>query len=475
MSVSLRSRITPAPGHPSVAERAAAGKAARAAMPRSRHAELVLAPGRDPVGLIEREGEGRLADLLPIRHARMNQSALAFYRGTASLMAGDLFASPSAGLNVQLCGDAHLSNFGVFGSPDRALVFDLNDFDETLPGSFDWDVKRLAASFALTGRALGIALATRREIVLEAVGWYRRAIRDFADLGNLGVWYSRLDAAQIDRMVSAIRGTRSGRAFEQAATKARSRDHTRAVGRLTEVVAGKLRFVSRPPLIVPIDEFIPADRDRDQVEEQLNELLRRYRRSLQQDRRKLLDQYRYVDLAHKVVGVGSVGTRCWMALFVGKDDADPLVLQVKEASPSVLEAFAGKSRYPNAGQRVVEGQRLMQAASDIFLGWIRNQAGLDGNVRDFYFRQLWDWKGSIDVETVDAEGLRAYARMCGWTLARAHARSGDRVALASYLGKTDVFDKAVATFAESYADVAGADYAAFGQAVESGRLPVGQA
>ena len=444
-------------------------------MPRSRHAELVLAPGRDPVGLIEREGEGRLADLLPIRHARMNQSALAFYRGTASLMAGDLSASPSAGLDVQLCGDAHLSNFGVYGSPDRALVFDLNDFDETLPGSFDWDVKRLAASFALTGRALGIAVDTRREIVLEVVGWYRRAIREFAELGTLAVWYSRLDAAQIDRMVSAIRGTRSARAFEQAAAKARSKDHTRAVGRLTEVVDGKLRFVSRPPLIVPIDEFIPADRDRNEVEEQLNELLRRYRRSLQQDRRRLFDQYRYVDLAHKVVGVGSVGTRCWMALFVGKDDGDPLVLQVKEASQSVLEAFAGKSRYANAGQRVVEGQRLMQAASDIFLGWIRNQAGLDGNVRDFYFRQLWDWKGSVDVETVDAAGLRAYGRMCGWTLARAHARSGDRVALASYLGKTDVFDKAVAAFAESYADVAEADYAAFGRAVESGRLPATQA
>ena len=477
MSLALRIETQRRP-HLSVAERTAIGKAERATMPRVRHEEVTLDAGRDPVGQIELEGNGRLADLLPIRHARMLASPLAFYRGTASLMARDLASCSSSSLRVQLCGDAHLSNFGGFASPDRALVFDLNDFDETLPGPFEWDVKRLAASFELAARHHELPQRARRSVVLDLVCAYRRAMRDFATMTNLQVWYSRLDAARFSEVLDAQEETRNRRAFRdtalKAASKARTKDSARALARLTELVDGERRFVSRPPLIVPVDEFAPAEHDRSELEAAIKELLLRYRRTLQHDRRVLFDQYRYVDLAHKVVGVGSVGTRCWIVLLLGKDDEDALVLQVKEASASVLEPYAGKSRYANAGQRVVEGQRLMQAASDIFLGWIRNQAGFDGNVRDFYVRQLWDWKGGVDIDTVDPAVLVPLANVCGWTLARAHARSGDRVAIASYLGKAEVFDKAVAAFASSYADIAEQDFAHFGQAADAGRLAVGE-
>jgi uncharacterized protein (DUF2252 family) len=447
--------------HASVAERVELGKRARARAPRSAHAQLDLAAGRDPVTLIDREDEGRLADLVPIRHERMQASPLSFYRGTASLMAGDLASTPQSGLRVQLCGDAHLSNFGAYASPDRALVFDLNDFDETLPGPFEWDVKRLAASFEIAGRHHGLAPKARRELVLTTVGWYRRTMRELAGLSNLAVWYSRLDAARMEEMLSALRGTTTERNLERAGAKAREKDSTRALGRLTEIVDGERRIVSRPPLIVPVDEFVPEADRRQDLEETLRDLLRRYRRSLQHDRRVLLEQYHYVDLAHKVVGVGSVGTRCWIVLLLGRDDGDALVLQVKESSASVLEPYLARARFANHGQRVVEGQRLMQAASDIFLGWIRNPAGFDGNERDFYVRQLWDWKGSFDVDTASASGLEAYAHVCGWTLARAHARSGDRIAIASYLGKGDVFDRSVAEFADAYAEVAEGDHRAF--------------
>ena len=460
MTQTLRNS-TPRVAHLTVAERAEAGKQARAKTPRTAHAQLVLDPGRDPVARIHLEDEGRIAELVPIRHERMKASAFAFYRGTASLMAGDLASTPRSGLRVQLCGDAHLSNFGAYASPDRALVFDLNDFDETLPGPFEWDVKRLATSFEIAGRHRDLPPAERRTLALTAVETYRTTMRELAASSNLGVWYSRMDAARMNEMFRKLRDTKAERAFREAGEKARAKDSARALGRLTEDVDGEPRFVSRPPLIVPVDEFIPDERAREEVEEAIRELLRRYRRTLQGDRRVLLESYRFVDLAHKVVGVGSVGTRCWIALFLGRDPSDALVLQIKEASTSALEPFLGRAGFTNHGQRVVEGQRLMQAASDIFLGWIRNPSGFDGKPRDFYVRQLWDWKGGFEIDTAPTAALSPYALICGWTLARAHARSGDRIAIASYLGKSDVFDSAVADFAAAYADVAEADHRAF--------------
>jgi uncharacterized protein (DUF2252 family) len=452
---------TPRVAHPPAAERVEAGKKARGATPRTAHATLELASGRDPVAQIREEDEGRLVDLVPIRHERMCASPFAFYRGTASLMGGDLASSPRSSLRVQLCGDAHLSNFGAYASPDRALVFDLNDFDETLPGPFEWDVKRLATSFEIAGRHRDLTPATRRKLVLTAVASYRETMRELAAISNLGVWYSRMDVARMHEMFGNLRDTKAGRAFQEAGAKARSKDSARALGRLTEMVDGEPRFVSRPPLIVPLQEFVSDEQQRNEVEETIRELLRRYRRTLQGDRRVLFEQYRYVDLAHKVVGVGSVGRRCWIALFLGRDASDALVLQIKEASTSALEPFLGRAGFTNHGQRVVEGQRLTQASSDIFLGWIRNPAGFDGNQRDFYVRQLWDWKGGFEIETAPNAALAPYALICGWTLARAHARSGDRIAIASYLGKSDAFDKAVADFAFAYADVAEADHLAF--------------
>jgi uncharacterized protein (DUF2252 family) len=456
--------------HPSLAERAAAGKAARSRAPRTSHGDLAGRPDRDPVGQIERENEGRLQELVPIRHGRMLASPFAFYRGTASLMAADLAAAPHTGLRVQLCGDAHLSNFGAFASPDRTLVLDLNDFDETLPGPFEWDVKRLAASFELAGRHRGFDAALREASVLRSVASYRNAMRGFAEVGNLAVWYARLDASAIvDRLVAAG-DARRARRLERAVEKAQVRDSARALTRLTEVVDGEVRLLSQPPLLVPIGELAGPELDPEALRWTLFDLLRRYRQSLQADRRRLLESYRLVDAARKVVGVGSVGTRCWVVLLLGRDDADPLVLQVKEAGPSVLEQHLGRSTYGNAGRRVVEGQRLMQAASDIFLGWIHNPAALEGGSRDFYVRQLWDWKASVDVESIEPEGLLAYAEVCGWTLARAHARSGDRVAISAYLGKSDVFDQAVGRFAVACADRAEADFAALAAAVADGRV-----
>jgi uncharacterized protein (DUF2252 family) len=454
----------------SVAERVALGKEERRHAPRGTLATLTPPHDRDVPALVAAEEEGRVPELLPIRHERMLASVLAFYRGTAGLMAGDLAAGPSSALEVQLCGDAHLSNYGVYAAPDRQLVFDLNDFDQTLPGPFEWDVKRLAASFEVAARGCGLAPAARRAIALEVVGGYRRSMRDLAERTNLEVWYARLEATTIASMLHELRETSTGRVFSEAARRARSRDSLRALTRLTEVVDGKRRIVSQPPLVVPIGELVPAEIDRVELEQTIVSLVRAYRRTLALDRRYLLEAYAYVDLARKVVGVGSVGTRCWVMLLAGRDESDALVLQVKEAGRSVLEPFLGESRFANCGQRVVEGQRLMQAASDPFLGWVRNRAGLDGRERDFYVRQLWDWKGSIEVEQADAELLTHYARICAWTLARAHARSGDRVAIASYLGKADVFDRAIADFASAYADVAESDFRELARARDAGRL-----
>src|SRR4051812_3130403 len=459
-------RKRPAPViHLSVAERVAQGKAARAAVPRSAVAEFDRAPSSiDPVGLLEQQATTRVAELVPIRYGRMLTSPFAFFRGAALIMASDLAATPRSGLTVQACGDAHMSNFGTFGSPERSLLFDVNDFDETLPGPWEWDLKRLAASLTVAGRERGFSAKQRATVVRAAAEGYRNQMRLLAGKSNLEVWYSRID---VDKALVDLHKTMtSGEQKRTAKTlaKARTRDSMQAFAKLTHLVDGEPRIISDPPLIVPIEEL--AD---DMAEAELNELLRVYRRTLQTDRRRLLEQFRLVHVARKVVGVGSVGTRAWIALLLGRDNADPLFLQVKEAQASVLEGFARKSTFSNQGERVVAGQHLMQAASDIFLGWIRVE-GLDGVRRDFYFRQLRDWKGSIDPETMIPDGMARYAQVCGWTLARAHARSGDRIAIDAYLGSSDAFDQALAAFAETYADQNELDYDALRRAVKDGRL-----
>jgi uncharacterized protein (DUF2252 family) len=383
-------------------------------------------------------------------------------------MAADLAATPTSGLHAQLCGDAHLSNFGVFGSPERRLVFDLNDFDETLPGPWEWDVKRLAASLAVAGRDNGYADAQRRTIILGAAA-YRTAMASFAGMGNLAVWYAHLDVDEVLPRVEAALDRRRVKALRRNLAKVRTRDSVQAFAKFTDQQPGEPRIVSQPPLIVPLQELLPEAVDREDLTERLAGLLGSYRRTLETDRRHLLEQFRLVQIARKVVGVGSVGTRAWIGLLLGRDGQDPLFLQLKEAQTSVLERFAGVSEYPSHGQRVVVGQRLMQAASDIFLGWDR-MTGLDGQERDFYLRQLRDWKASVDVEVILPKGMAVYARMCGWTLARAHARSGDRIAIASYLGNSDAFDRAIADFAETYADQNARDYQALVDAVNAGKV-----
>jgi uncharacterized protein (DUF2252 family) len=399
-------------------------------------------------------------------------SPFTFYRGAASLMAHDLAATPRAGLKAQLCGDAHLSNFGGFASPSRELVFDINDFDETLPGPFEWDVKRLAASFEIAGRDRGFDDGARRATVLTVVRAYRESMQAFAAMNNLGVWYSRLNVTDMLASLRKQKATKQAKAMELGVAKARTKDSMKAFAKLTHEVDGEPRIISDPPLIVPVAELAESmGLARDEVIAGVLELYRGYRRTLQPDRRALLESFRYVDLARKVVGVGSVGTRCWILLLLGRDDGDPLFLQVKETGPSALEPWLGRSQYRHHGQRVVEGQRLMQAASDIFLGWIRNKEALDGGgQRDFYVRQLWDWKTSVNLETIEPRGLELYAQACGSTLARAHARSGDRIAIAAYLGKGDVFDRALADFAVAYADQNERDHTTLVQAVRDGRI-----
>jgi uncharacterized protein (DUF2252 family) len=423
----------------------------------------------DPVQILASQDVTRVPELVPIRHGRMLASPFAFYRGAAAVMAADLAACPSSGLEVQLCGDAHLSNFGVFMAPDRRLIFDINDFDETNPGPFEWDVKRLAASFAAAGRALGLKNSRRRAAIAAAAAGYRNEIRRLARMRDLDVWYARADIETLERMLDSI-STRQRKTFEKQAAKAERKDSMRAFSKLTRSDGDQLRIRSDPPLIVPVDELLQDGDDPTVVEAHIRGLIEAYRGTLTPDVRELADRYHYVDLAHKVVGVGSVGTRCWIVLLLGHDRNDPLFLQVKEAGPSVLAQFAGRGRYRNQGRRVVEGQRLMQAASDVLLGWISAEGVIDGKPRDFYVRQLWDGKGSAQIDTMDSEGLRLYATLCGETLARGHARSGDRIAIASYLGGGDGFDKAICDFAHSYADQNERDYAAFEAAVHSGRL-----
>jgi uncharacterized protein (DUF2252 family) len=481
--------------HPSVEERRADGQQARNIMPPSVHAKWRPAADRaDPVALLEEQNVTREPDLVPVRHGRMMVSPFTFYRGAAKIMAADLSDTPTAGLNVQLCGDAHLSNFGVFASPERKLLFDLNDFDETLPGPFEFDVKRMAASFTIAARNNAFSKADTKVATLAAVTAYREAMADFAQMSTMDVWYAHLDE---DTLMAAVRGAVSettaeakaakkapkaaraeaaqkeqlaktaAKRAEKTREKARTRDSLQALSKLGELVEGSYRIVSQPPIIVPARELAATyGISPDNILPVIHERFRAYRATLQDDRRHLLERFQIIDAARKVVGVGSVGTRAFIVLLQGRDAQDPLFLQIKEATASVLEAYLPKSRYRQHGERVVQGQRMMQSASDIYLGWTK---GMDEN-RHFYWRQLRDMKGSALVEIMTPLGLAFYARTCGWTLARAHARSGDPVAIAEYLGQDDAFDQSVADFSKRYANQNEQDYQEFLEAIRSGRL-----
>ena len=486
--------------HPSVEERRAEGEESRERTPPSTHGEWVPGADRfDPIALLEEQNEARVPDLVPVRHGRMMVSPFTFYRGSAKIMAADLEHTPRAGLMVQLCGDAHLSNFGAFASPERQLLFDLNDFDETLPGPFEYDVKRLAASFTIAARNNGFGKADARDATLAAVRGYRETMAEFAEMSTMDVWYAHLSEttlmAAIESFAAASTDTSGKKASKKkqkkakakaeatapkkrtpeneakrarkAAEKARTRDSLQALSKLAEVVDGEYRIISQPPIVVPMRDLEGRlGMSAEQFEHMVHEQLRAYRATLQDDRRHLLERFQFVDMAHKVVGVGSVGARAFIVLLQGRDQNDPLFLQVKEATASVLEDHLPKSRYKQPGERVVQGQRLMQAASDVYLGWTK---GPQAN-RYLYWRQLRDMKASADVESFSPAALAFYAHWCGWTLARAHARSGDPIAIATYLGESDAFDKSVTDFAERYADQNERDYEAFIKAIGSGRL-----
>jgi len=460
--------------HLTVDQRVARGRAARTEAPRSAHGKWAPAPDRpDPVALLEEQAASRVPQLVPIRYGRMLVSPFTFYRGAALIMASDLAATHVSGITVQLCGDAHLSNFGLFGTPERQMIFDINDFDETLPGPWEWDVKRLAASFEIMGRDRGFSPADRRAVVMAGVAEYRDRMRQAAGMGALDAWYDHLEAGMLLKLVrQEVRVKRVTKAeaqtFERDVNKAHSRDNTRVFTKRAAEVDGELRIVADPPLIIPIEDIVTPGSEWEDPAPLIKKLLSSYRRTLGQHHHPV-EEYRYVHTAYKMVGVGSVGTRCYIMLMLGRDHDDPLFLQTKEAQASVLERFVGKSTYQHHGQRVVAGQRLMQAATDIFLGWIRIK-GLDGVPRDYYVRQFHDWKGSADVDSLLVPGATLYARVCAATLARAHARWGDRIAIASYLGKGDAFDRAIADFSAAYADQNERDYAAFAAAVKSGRL-----
>lgn len=464
-----RRRATDHVDHLTRDERRARGAAARVLTPRT---SLALATGGDkrpdPVDLLIGQGTSRVPELVPLRYGRMATSAFAFYRGAALIMASDLASTPNTGLEVQLCGDAHMSNFGLYGTPERRLLFDLNDFDETLPGPFEWDVKRLVASIEVAARANGIPRKERRAMVVGAARKYRETMREFATKTELEVWYARIDVDDFMGEYLSQLGKTQAKRTQSTIAKARTRDHLQSVNKLTEVVDGQRRLISDPPLVTTLEELLGVEGAKD-FAERLAKLVRSYRATLQPDRRHLLEQYRVIDMARKVVGVGSVGTRAWILLLQGIDENDLLILQAKEAQPSVLEQFLGASEYTQSGQRVVEGQRLMQAASDTMLGWQRTQ-GIDGVQRDFYLRQLRDWKGSVVIETMLPTGMARYSELCAWTLARAHARSGDRIAIAAYLGTSKTADEAFATFAEEYADRTEQDHAVLLEAIATGRV-----
>jgi uncharacterized protein (DUF2252 family) len=457
-----------------VDERMARGRGARTQAPRSSHGRWEAASDRpDPIALLEEQAASRVPELVPVRYGRMLVSPFTFYRGAALIMAADLAATPVSGITVQLCGDAHLSNFGLFGSPERRMLFDINDFDETLPGPWEWDVKRLAASFEIMGRDRGFAKADRRAVVMAGVQEYRDRMRQAAGMGTLQAWHEHLEAGMLLKMVrKEVRVKRVGQdeaqATQEMVAKARTRDSTRVLAKRADEIDGELRIVADPPVIIPIEDLITPGSEWEDPAPLIKKLLSSYRRTLGHHHHPL-EEYRYAHAAYKMVGVGSVGTRCYIMLMLGRDRNDPLFLQIKEARASVLERFLDKSTYPNHGERVVAGQRLMQAATDIFLGWQRIR-GLDGVTRDYYVRQFQDWKGSADVDSLLVPGATLYSRICGATLARAHARWGDRIAIASYLGKGNVFDRAIADFSAAYADQNERDYDTFTAAIDSGRL-----
>jgi uncharacterized protein (DUF2252 family) len=449
-------------------QRAAIGRAARAAVKRSSHGAWSEPPDRrDPHELLAAQEQTRVEELVPVRHERMLVSPFTFYRGAAAIMAADLGSQPDSGLRVQACGDAHLANFGGFASPERALQFDVNDFDETNPGPFEWDVKRLATSFEIAGRSLSFTDKQKRATVGAVGRSYREAMSQFAAMTNLDVWYAHLDVERVFDQYRSQATPAQVKRFEKNLAKAQSKDNMKAFAKLTELVDGEHRIKSDPPLVMSLHDLFTPD-DAEDLRAWLADRLRSYRRSLQPDRRHLLESYRLVDFGRKVVGVGSVGTRCWIALMLGRDNGDPLFLQIKEAEASVLEPYAGRSGFANHGQRVVEGQRLLQTTSDIMLGWIRTE-GLDGVERDYYVRQLWDWKFSADIDSMTPATLDLYAQLCGWTLARGHARSGDRIAIAAYLGSGESFDKAIGEFAVTYADQNERDYDTVATALKRAR------
>jgi uncharacterized protein (DUF2252 family) len=457
-----------------VEEREARGKAARNHAPRSSHGSFEPAPDRpDPIALLEEQGASRVPELVPIRYGRMLVSPFTFYRGAALIMATDLAVTPRSGVTVQLCGDAHLSNFGVFGTPERQMIFDINDFDETLPGPWEWDVKRLAVSFEVMGCYRAFSRADRRAVVMACVRAYRERMCEAASVGTLEAWYDHLEVGRLlDQVVAETsRGRlrkKEARKAKEHVAKARTRDSVRVFTRRAGKVADELRFVADPPLIVPIEDLVSPGSGWENADVIIKKLLSSYRQTLGVEHHPL-EEFRYLHAARKVVGVGSVGTRCYILLLIGRDESDPLILQVKEALPSALENYAGKGQYNHQGQRVVAGQRLMQGATDVFLGW-QSIKGFDGETRDYYVRQLHDWKGSAEVEELLVSGATLYARICGETLARAHARWGDRIAISSYLGNGEAFDRAIADFSAAYADQNERDYEALVRAVKSGRL-----
>ncbi|WP_367322115.1 DUF2252 domain-containing protein [Streptomyces sp. HUAS ZL42] len=450
-------------------ERAAFGKAARSAAPRSAHGDFTPPPKRtDPVDVIEAQSAKRVPELVPIRYGRMSESPFRFYRGAAAIMAADLADTPRTGIRAQLCGDAHMLNFRLLASPERRLMFDINDFDETLPGPWEWDVKRLSASLVIAGRANGFSAKERATVVRATVRSYRERMREFAAMGNLEVWYTRFEADELEKRFPVELGARTRERWAQTRERARAHDTLQVFDKLTHVVGGRRLIAPDPPLVVRLEDLLPQA-PRGALEKEINRLIENYGRSLPSDRRFLLQSYRVADIARKVVGVGSVGTRCWIVLLLGRDSGDPLFLQAKEADESVLAPYAGAGTFPTQGERVVAGQRLMQATSDIFLGWER-ATGIDGRRRDFYVRQLRDWKGIAVAENMSPNRMGLFGQLCGATLARAHARSGDRIAIAAYLGSGDVFDRALATFAELYADQNEKDHQALVQAVRAGRV-----
>lgn len=447
------------------------GKELRKLAPRESHADWSPSPGRDPVGILLEQGKSRVQDLLPIRYGRMSASPFAFYRGGAAIMAADLAPTPVTGVRVQACGDAHISNFGGYAAPDRRLVFDLNDFDETLPAPWEWDVKRMAASAVIAARHNGGSKKVARRIVLAGMAQYRDAMRQLADSSYLDVWYARIDFEHIAELLEDAYGTDAGVNLRRDIAKASRKDSSRARRKLTDESSGEPRFASRPPLLVPARELAAGLglADGESVRDLLHDLMLQYAHTLPPDRQHLIGHYRLVDLARKVVGVGSVGTRAWVLLFLSNRREDPLVLQVKEAQESVLAPYAGASKFRLQGRRVVEGQRLIQAASDLFLGWVRAEAP-DGVTRDFYVRQLWDGKMSIDIDSLDETGLTEFVKLCAGALALAHARTGDRVAISQYLGKKNTFDQAIAEFSLRYAKQNQEDFDAFTAEIKAGRI-----